>query len=90
MLFRSYMGTPTLVVEIISPSTKSKDMVDKLNTYMLSGVREYWIVDPNKSTIMLYGFKDRKIDEFHDFRVPDLLKSYFFKGLETDLATIFI
>lgn len=85
-----YMGTPTLVVEIISPSTKSKDMVDKLNTYMLSGVREYWIVDPNKSTIMLYGFKDRKIDEFHDFRVPDLLKSYFFKGLETDLATIFI
>ncbi|MGI6422459.1 MAG: Uma2 family endonuclease [Syntrophomonadaceae bacterium] len=34
-----YMGTPTLCVEIISKSTRSKDMVDKLNTYMLSGVR---------------------------------------------------
>ena len=35
------MGIPTLVVEILSPSTRSKDMVDKLNTYMLSGVKEY-------------------------------------------------
>ncbi len=43
-----YMGTPTLCIEIISKSTRSKDMVDKLNTYMLSGVREFWIVDPNK------------------------------------------
>ena len=34
-----YMGTPTLVVEILSPGTRSRDMVDKLNTYMLSGVR---------------------------------------------------
>ena len=84
-----YMGTPTLVVEIISPSTKSKDMVDKLNTYMLSGVREYWIVDPKKKIILLYGFKDLKIDEFHDFKVPDILESYFFDGLEADLAKVF-
>lgn len=84
-----YMGTPTLVVEILSPSTRSKDMVDKLNTYMLSGVREYWIVDPKRKTILIYGFKDLKIDDFRNFIVTDTLKSYFFEGLETNLSRIF-
>ena len=74
-----YMGTPTLVVEILSPSTRSKDMVDKLNTYMLSGVREYWIVDPKRKIILIYGFKDLEIDDFRNFIVTDTLKSYFSK-----------
>ena len=84
-----YMGTPSLVVEILSPSTKSKDMVDKLNSYMLSGVREYWIVDPKAKSIQLYGFMDREIDVFQSFKVPDILKSYYFEGLEVNLAEIF-
>lgn len=84
-----YMGTPTLVVEILSPSTRSKDMVDKLNTYMLSGVREYWIVDPKRKIILIYGFKDLEIDDFRNFIVTDTLKSYFFEGLETNLSRIF-
>gem|GEM_PF-3599907 len=46
-----YMGTPTLCVEILSRSTRSKDLVDKLKTYMLSGVREFWAVDPDKQTV---------------------------------------
>lgn len=84
-----YMGTPTLVVEILSPGTRSRDMVEKLNTYMLSGVREYWIVDPEKKTILLYGFKDCKVDQFNDFKAPDILKSYYFEGLQADLAELF-
>jgi Uma2 family endonuclease len=40
-----YEGTPTLVAEVLSPSTKSENMVIKLNLYMKNGVREYWIVD---------------------------------------------
>ncbi len=84
-----YMGTPALVVEILSPGTRSKDMVDKLNTYMLSGVREYWVVDPKEKIILLYGFKGLKVDEYHIFKVPDILESYFFEGLEADLADVF-
>ena len=84
-----YMGTPTLVVEILSPETRSKYMVDKLNTYMLSGVREYWVVDPKEKTILAYGFKDLKVDEFHDYKLEDKLRSYFFEGLEADLVEVF-
>jgi prevent-host-death family protein len=53
-----YMGTPTLVVEILSPSTRSRDMVDKLNTYMLSGVKEFWVVDPTNKILLHIVLKD--------------------------------
>lgn len=57
-----YMGVPTLVVEVLSPSTKSRDAVRKLNTYMLSGVDEYWIVDPKNKQILVYNFSEFDMD----------------------------
>lgn len=84
-----YMGTPTLCVEILSKSTRSKDMVDKLNTYMLSGVREFWLVDPKKHSVLVYGFKDFDIDEYTSYKLEDTLISYFFNGLKIPLAEIF-
>lgn len=57
-----YMGTPSLVVEILSDNTRNKDMIDKLNSYCLSGVEEYWIVDPKQENILLYNFKDNEIN----------------------------
>src|SRR5690554_2548245 len=41
-----YMGIPTLVVEIISESSRSKDLIKKLDLYMSTGVKEYWIINP--------------------------------------------
>lgn len=45
------VGAPDLVVEILSPSTASKDMKTKLLLYQKFGVKEYWLVDPEKKTI---------------------------------------
>jgi prevent-host-death family protein len=84
-----YMGTPSLVVEILSPSTRSKDMVDKLNTYMLSGVKEFWIADRQKKIMLVYKFEDRKIEEFSTYKGHDTLQSYYFEGLKVDLKQIF-
>ena len=39
-------GAPDLVVEILSPSTASRDWRDKLDLYERHGVAEYWLVDP--------------------------------------------
>ncbi|HWI52587.1 MAG TPA: Uma2 family endonuclease [Symbiobacteriaceae bacterium] len=44
-------GAPDLVVEILSPSTASRDQVVKRKLYGNYGVREYWVVDPASSTI---------------------------------------
>jgi len=84
-----YMGTPTLCIEILSKSTRSKDMVDKLNTYLLSGVREFWIVDPKKRSVMVYGFKNSEVEEYSLYRLEDTLISYFFEGLEIAVKEIF-
>lgn len=84
-----YMGTPTLVVEILSPGTRSRDMVDKLNTYMLSGVREFWVVDPERKTVLVYGFKDCRIDSFTTYKGDETVRSYWFEGLEARLEEVF-
>lgn len=85
-----YMGTPTLVVEILSQSTRSKDMVDKLNTYMISGVKEFWIVDPKDETVLLYSFRDYQIDNFIVHKKEDVVHSYFFEDLEMKASEIFV
>lgn len=84
-----YMGTPTLVVEILSESTRSKDMIDKLNTYRLSGVQEYWIIDPKQEKIMIYEFDNCEIDRFQVYGKEDAVQSIVFAGLSADARELF-
>lgn len=44
-------GPPELVVEVISPSSRSYDRVRKLEWYASIGVPEYWIVDADARTL---------------------------------------
>ena len=60
-------GAPDFVVEILSPSTRRKDMVLKLNKYLNAGVREYWIVDPKTRKVMTYDLTDELILKTYDF-----------------------
>lgn len=55
-------GAPDLVVEVLSKSTRKKDMTLKLGKYAEAGVREYWIIDPVKETVIVYKFS--REDEF--------------------------
>jgi len=52
------IGAPDFIIEIISPSTKSKDMGVKLEKYADSGVKEYWLVNPDKMRISVHYFAD--------------------------------
>ena len=47
-------GAPDLLIEILSPSTARHDKVRKFNQYRLAGVREYWIVDPDKKSLSVH------------------------------------
>lgn len=84
-----YMGTPTLVIEILSDSTRSKDMIDKLNTYTLSGVKEYWVIDTKQESILIYGFDDCQIDRFKTFEKGAIATSFLFSGLSADVESLF-
>lgn len=52
------MGAPDFLVEILSESTRKKDMSTKLAKYLNAGVREYWMIDPEKKCLIMYNFMD--------------------------------
>ena len=43
-------------MEVISPSTKKKDQILKLNKYRGAGVREYWTIDLYEESVTVYDF----------------------------------
>lgn len=51
-------GAPDFVLEILSKSTRKKDMTIKLGKYQEAGVREYWIIDPYKEVLIVYNLED--------------------------------
>ncbi len=51
-------GAPDFILEILSRSTRKKDMTVKLSKYAEAGVREYWIIDPYKEKLITYDFTD--------------------------------
>ena len=77
-----YMGVPTLVAEVLSDSSITKDMVKKLQIYMLSGIKEYWIINPMTETAMVYGFKDYEIAHCAQFKREEGIQSYCFKDIQ--------
>ncbi len=48
---RGIAGAPTLIVEILSPSTAATDRDRKRKLYASQGVAEYWLVDPEAHAI---------------------------------------
>ena len=49
-------GAPDLVVEILSPSTKDRDLGVKLFKYRMAGVKEYWVINPILMITTIYRF----------------------------------
>ena len=49
-------GAPDWIIEIVSPSSQRMDYLTKLFKYRTAGVREYWIVNPMKQTVLVYSF----------------------------------
>ena len=53
-------GPPDLVIEVLSPATSRRDRLIKFNLYQRMGVREYWIADPETSTVAAHLLENGK------------------------------
>ena len=81
-------GAPDFVVEILSPSTRSRDRVQKFNAYLQAGVREYWIVDTDNQTIMVNLLENGKYVS-STYGAGDIVPVHLLDGCEIALSDLF-
>jgi Uma2 family endonuclease len=83
-------GPPDLVVEILSPSTRKRDMDIKYHLYESYGVAEYWIVSAHERAVSVY-LRDDSGRYRLDAAYPgdEVVRSRQVAGLIVDLHTVF-
>jgi len=88
MMKTGCQAAPDMTIEILSPSTKDKDMGIKLELYKKTGVREYWIIDPELKKVIVYIFeiKDSIVRVYSE---NDIVPVHILDGLEINLKDIF-
>ncbi len=85
-----YYGTPTLIIEITSPSTAKNDKIWKFNKYEKVGVQEYWIVEPTEKIISVFTLQEnQRYGRPESYTETDQIKVTGVPGLIIDLAPVF-
>jgi Uma2 family endonuclease len=80
-------GAPDLVLEILSPSTRERDLGEKLALYARFGIPEYWVVDPKARSITVYVLRG---DRYEPLPQEDgIARSEVLPGLAIDVAALF-
>ena len=82
-------GAPDLVVEILSPSTASRDWRTKLDLYAEHGVQEYWVVDPDAQRVWVMARTESSLVEVAHYGPSDTLTSPFLQGFTANLSEVF-
>lgn len=83
-----HFPAPDLVVEILSDSTEKNDRNIKFRDYASHGVKEYWIIDPDKNSLEQYLNTDNEFQLAHTF-TEGTLKTETVKGFALDVRSIF-
>jgi Uma2 family endonuclease len=79
---------PEIVVEVLSPSSRSRDWVRKRSAYADRGIAEYWIIDPEQSRIIL-SLRDAEGAYIEHAMNDPMIPAGLFAGVELDLDWIF-
>ncbi len=59
---QAIVGPPDLIVEIVSPSSRSRDFIQKSALYAEAGVPEYWLIDPDAQQLIIGRLRDGKYE----------------------------
>jgi Uma2 family endonuclease len=79
-------GAPDFIAEIVSRSSGKLDYIKKLNKYLDAGVREYWIIDPEKKMVTVFEFTRDSTPKYYTF--VDKIPFGIFKELVIDFSDI--
>jgi len=78
-------GAPDLVVEVLSPSTRRWDQINKRRLYAAKNVPEFWIIDPRTNTVRVI----RDGNDVAELSESDVLTTPLLPGLKIKLVEIF-
>ncbi len=81
-------GAPNLVVEILSPATEARDRGYKRTLYARHGVKEYWLVDPEKQTLEMYTLTPKGLERVASYQRGQTARSPLL-GLEFPVDQVF-
>jgi Uma2 family endonuclease len=82
-------GAPDFIVEILSPSTRRKDTVEKLRKYGKVGVREYWMLDPVNRTVIIAILGDDGFYDMESVKAEGMVALRTFEGVCIDFDKAF-
>ena len=83
---RGCNGAPDWIIEIVSPSSQQMDYGIKLFKYRTAKVREYWIVNPLKQTVIVYDFEQEK--ETKQYSFDDTISVCIYDDLDINIAEL--
>ncbi|NBI09003.1 Uma2 family endonuclease [Colidextribacter sp. OB.20] len=86
---RGIHGAPDLIIEILSPSTKQYDCLIKYKLYQQAGVKEYWIVDPDKQLVLVYMLEDGQYYVPEVYTAKDIVPVGVLEDCSVDLTKVF-
>lgn len=83
------VGTPDLIIEILSPGNARREMKDKYEIYELAGVKEYWVVFPSAQVLQVYLLKDEVFVPQKPYTSGDIYTSAVLEGFALEVESIF-
>lgn len=83
---RGCLGAPDFIIEVVSPSSRRMDYSKKNTLYSESGVREYWIIDPDKERTTVYFYVEDAAPAIYPF--SQSIPVSIFKGLFINIAEL--
>lgn len=86
---RGCIGTPDIVIEVLSPSNNKKDLKYKYQIYEEAGVKEYWVVFPQDRSLMIYTLTNDKYVASPFLFSGDIAESAALPGFKLDLTDLF-
>ena len=83
-------AAPDLVIEILSPDTRSKDLELKRKTYAQFGIQEYWVIDPDAETAEVLVWTETGYVTAGTYGKSDSLSSPLLPDLNVPLSEVFV
>ena len=86
---QKFEGAPTLIVEVISPSSIRLDRHTKFDVYERAGVTEYWLADPKTRAVEVYILSNGEYALFGQFTGDEVIRSQVLDELTIITSNLF-